>query len=318
MRLGIPRGYFYYEYFSFINQLFQNSGTEIVFGDENNDAILKKGVAATVDEACFPIKLFTGQLYFLEERCDKILIPRIMKDRAGRWLCPKLLGLPELMANVTDSDKYLVTAPINFDEKRTTQQHLWKTCRKIGLKYRQYKEAFDKAYNQLTRTFEGKENKHVEAAWEFMPKISEVGEIILPNTKRILLAGHCYNIYDKFANINIIKKLDELGIGTVTEKEINYRDIEKCVDAENLIKKPFWESFVRIYGTALYFRDKVDGIIYLSSFSCGLDSFIIEMIKNHVTEVPVMVLKLDEHRGEAGFETRLEAFADLLEKRRVS
>ena len=71
---------------------------------------------------------------------------------------------------------------------------------------------------------------------------------------------------------------------------------------------------MRLYGAALHIRDKVDGIIYISSFSCGLDSFIIEMIKTHITDVPMMVLKLDEHRGRAGFETRLEAFSDLLQR----
>ena len=114
-----------------------------------------------------------------------------------------------------------------------------------------------------------------------------------------------------------MKKLDALGIDTVTERETAHLDREKAVAELDLIKTPFWESMVRILGAAMCLKNQIDGIIYLSSFSCGPDAFIIELLKEHIKEIPVMVLKLDEHKGEAGYETRLEAFADLLEYRRL-
>ena len=42
------------------------------------------------------------------------------------------------------------------------------------------------------------------------------------------------------------------------------------------------------------------------------------MIKIYIPDIPIMVLKLDEHKGSAGYETRLEAFSDLLERRQAS
>ena len=158
---------------------------------------------------------------------------------------------------------------------------------------------------------------HVEADWEFSPSLSE-GEIILPNTNKVLLLGHSYNVYDKFSNSNIIQKLDELGIDVYTEKTISKYDKEKAIQEISFMKKPFWETLIRLVGTALCMSEMVDGIIYLSSFSCGMDPFIIENIKKHINNVPLLVLKLDEHKGMAGLDTRLEAFADLLKRRRVS
>ena len=61
--------------------------------------------------------------------------------------------------------------------------------------------------------------------------------------------------------------------------------------------------------------DTVDGIIYLSSFSCGVDAFVSDMLRLHLGDIPFMVLKLDEHKGNAGLETRIEAFVDMLERR---
>jgi predicted nucleotide-binding protein (sugar kinase/HSP70/actin superfamily) len=84
------------------------------------------------------------------------------------------------------------------------------------------------------------------------------------------------------------------------------------------MKKPYWESVLRTLGTAVHLKDQIDGIIYLSSFSCGLDSIVTELIREHVKDIPLMVLKIDGHKGMEGYLTRIEAFADLLEERSAS
>lgn len=43
MRIGIPRGYFYYNCCSFIKVLLEGTGAEIIFGPENNDEVLERG-----------------------------------------------------------------------------------------------------------------------------------------------------------------------------------------------------------------------------------------------------------------------------------
>ena len=62
---------------------------------------------------------------------------------------------------------------------------------------------------------------------------------------------------------------------------------------------------------------KVDGIIYLSSFGCGLDSVFTHMVSRQAAKygIPFMNLTLDEQTGEAGINTRLEAFLDMMKWR---
>ena len=51
------------------------------------------------------------------------------------------------------------------------------------------------------------------------------------------------------------------------------------------------------------------------SFGCGPDSLICELIERFYKrqqQIPVLLLTLDEHTGEAGIITRLEAFVDML------
>ena len=63
---------------------------------------------------------------------------------------------------------------------------------------------------------------------------------------------------------------------------------------------------------------KIDGIIALSSFGCGPDSLMVDEISYHAKQrkIPVLNLTIDEHTGEAGFVTRLEAFVDMLDRKK--
>ena len=127
----------------------------------------------------------------------------------------------------------------------------------------------------------------------------------------------CIQRVDEFVNMDIRKKLNKMGIGIVTGECVGKSDIE--AQAAKLFKKPFWTFAKEYYGAALsiFKNSMADGMIYLSSFSCGIDSVVTELIKIELGDFPFMVLKLDEHTGEAGYNTRLEAFADMLKRRRA-
>ena len=62
---------------------------------------------------------------------------------------------------------------------------------------------------------------------------------------------------------------------------------------------------------------KIDGIIALSAFGCGPDSLMVDEIDYHakIKGIPMIHLTIDEHTGEAGFITRIEAFVDMLTRK---
>lgn len=71
--------------------------------------------------------------------------------------------------------------------------------------------------------------------------------------------------------------------------------------------------------TVLYSQKGYDGVIQIFPFSC-MPEIVAESIlpvieKEH--DIPVLTLIIDEMTGEAGYMTRIEAFIDLLEKRRA-
>ena len=51
---------------------------------------------------------------------------------------------------------------------------------------------------------------------------------------------------------------------------------------------------------------------YITNFSCGPDSFIIGYFRTLMGRKPSLTLELDSHTADAGLETRIEAFLDVV------
>ena len=297
MKIGIPKGLLYYKYYPFIETFFTELGAEIILSPDTNKDILNEGVKNCVDDACVPIKIFHGHVVFLKDKCDMIFIPRIMELVKEEFICPKFCGLTEMITNDIPNLPLILGEPIYAATERGLRKWAFKTGRSI-------------TRNRI------KINRALKLALDVQEKHSPLLND-QPYKFNVALVGHPYNIYDSFINMNLVKKLNEFGIGVITEEFVDEDQISLSVS--KLFKKPFWTFAKHSYGFATYLSEnsKVDGIIYISSFSCGIDSVVIELIKDKVKDFPMLILKLDEHTGEAGFDTRLEAFSDMIERRSV-
>ncbi len=295
MKVGIPKGLLYYKYHPFLVTFFSELGAEIIISEDTNKNILDAGVKHCVDEACLPVKIFHGHVASIKDKCDVLIIPRIMQLWKNEYICPKFCGLPEMVINSFNNLPLTITEPIYATSMN--KLYCWAKTSGKFLRKNNYeiKRAFVNALNEQRKYEIG---------------INDSGYEI-----NIALTGHPYNIYDRFSNMNLVKKLNNLGIGIITS-EFTKEDI-LYQEAEGLYKKPFWTFARENYGFAVNAsKDKTaDGIIYVSSFNCGTDSVIIELIKNSVPDFPFLILKIDEHTGEAGIDTRIEAFKDMLERR---
>ncbi|WP_070110444.1 acyl-CoA dehydratase activase-related protein [Clostridium acetireducens] len=294
MKIGIPKGLLYYKYYPFFTSFFTELGAEIVCSADTNKEILDEGIKHCVDEACLPVKVFHGHIASIKDNCDIILIPRLMQVKEREFICPKFCGLPEMVLNSMSNMPKTITEPIYA----TSRKKLFKWAKKAGSmitkdKFK-IKKAFNIALNKQKSFSTGIKNNNFKL--------------------NIALVGHPYNIYDNFVNMNLVKKLNELGAGVLTLEYIDDKFINK--EVKELYKRPFWTFARENYGFASHVvnSQKVDGIIYISSFACGIDSVVVDLIKNKIGDFPFMLLKIDEQTGEAGIVTRIEAFVDMLER----
>lgn len=319
MKIGIPKGLLYYKYYAFYSTFFNLLGAEIVISPNTNKDILNMGVKYCVDEACLPMKIFHGHVAWLVEKCDLILVPRIMQLRSREFICPKFCGLPEMIKSSIPGEYEVTEYPIYADKL----EHLHKWCLKTGKLVTHDTALIDYAFNKAianqrqeeeNRAYKVQKMCELDTIQNVYNKVAE--NKLYYNKLRIALVGHIYNIEDDFVNMNLRNKLDKMNVGVITEEAID----EDLIDKEivTLFKKPFWYFARKSYGFASYISKmgKVDGIIYISSFACGIDSVVIELVKEKIGNFPFMVLKIDEHTGEAGLDTRIEAFVDMLERRR--
>ena len=114
------------------------------------------------------------------------------------------------------------------------------------------------------------------------------------------------------------KKLEKMGVKAYTGLNVSKQDAISSI--EKLGEIQYWANELDLTGAAAYYmlNNKVDGIIALSAFGCGPDSLMVDEIQYHASEkgLPMMHLTIDEHTGEAGFITRVEAFVDMLIRRK--
>jgi predicted nucleotide-binding protein (sugar kinase/HSP70/actin superfamily) len=86
---------------------------------------------------------------------------------------------------------------------------------------------------------------------------------------------------------------------------------------------PYLENFVGGHGletiahTVEASQEEYQGVIQLAPFTCMPEIVAMQVIPTVSKElsIPVLSIIIDEHSGEAGIQTRLEAFIDLLKYR---
>ena len=93
----------------------------------------------------------------------------------------------------------------------------------------------------------------------------------------------------------------------------NYRASQNSL---NICKSVPWIMSRELLGSIAKYHNDVDGIILLTAFPCGPDSMINEMIIRRIKDRPILNLLLDSQDGNAGIETRLESFIDIIRFRK--
>jgi predicted nucleotide-binding protein (sugar kinase/HSP70/actin superfamily) len=312
--VGIPRALLYYHYYPGWEAFFRALGAEVVLSDETTKTILDSGVRDCVDEACLPVKLYLGHLANLRDKgVDFIFAPRVVSVERKKYLCPKFLGLPEMARFCVPRLPELLDVEINVHKKyRETKANLSRLAARFGR---------PSAAKQALRAAKAAQDAYESLLRQgYTPGDVLAGRHSLPQGKvRVAVLGHAYNLNDPYISMNLVEKLRELGAEVVTSEMLRPQEIlrgSRCVE-----KEIFWTFGKELMGSAFHLLEEgeIQGMILVASFGCGPDSLICELVERackRAGKVPVLLLTLDEHTGQAGVVTRLEAFVDMLRWRR--
>ena len=326
MKIGIPRALGYYNYYPFWFGFFGSLGIEIVLSDKTTKKLVSEGSALVVSETCLPVKIYMGHVLNLlnQKGVDIIYSPSIQSIDHKIYNCSKLRGLPDLVRNVVKKDFLLIEPTLDKSEKNQgLYQYLYESVAPLGITDKKAIKKASKVGWAYQNNFTGmtRDGMHPSEAMETAIK----GKVVIKSRKNnypinIAVLSHGYNLYDNHVSMNIFKKLENLGVKAHVSENLSVEQMNEGLNVLNT--SLYWANELEISGAAGSFmtNKNIDGVLTLTAFGCGPDSLMVERITRYAKRLqkPLLNLTVDEHTGEAGFITRIEAFTDMLYRRKRS
>ena len=319
MTIGIPRGMSFYNNYPFYYGFFSDLGIKIVLSDPTTKETMSKGASLVVTETCLPIKVYVGHvLNLIEKGVDKIFVPSIQSIAPKIYNCSKIRGLPDLIRNVVKGDYTIIEATLDKSEKNQgLYEFLAEAVKPFGItdmdRIKKASKAGWKTYNNFF--IMSKSGMSYKKAMNYALQ----GKVFIESQTKeypisVALVSHGYNILDDRTSMKIIEKLENMDVKVYTSLQLSNEQMDDGI--ATLGQNMYWANEREMTGAAgHYMKDaRIDGIITLTAFGCGPDSLMCERIVRKAKRFnkPLLHLTIDEQTGEAGFVTRLEAFVDML------
>lgn len=196
----------------------------------------------------------------------------------------------------------------------------------------------EKHYNRaLALIIDAENTKQLKQAQK--EAIDEIKKTEIDSNRDVLtvdITGEIFLVQDPFSNQNIEKELGRMGVQTRRSLTVSgfikdaiipkaFKKGETHLERAYRMARPYLMR--DIGGDALesvsdvaYANEKgTDGIIHVSPFTCMpeiMSQNIFPTMRENC-EIPILTLIMDEQTGRAGYITRLEAFVDLMRRRKL-
>jgi predicted nucleotide-binding protein (sugar kinase/HSP70/actin superfamily) len=287
-------------------------------------------VEDAVTDACVPIKIIHGHVADLIGKVDYLFVPRLVSVRDRLVFCPKFLGLPDMIRYSITNLPQLIDIRVDLRKGRL---ELWRIACRVGRilgaglpRTAKAYWAARSAWKELQARLQARQTAP-EAFAEMCgvktgaEKAAQTG----PKSLRFAVLGYPYAIHDPYVSGNLVARLQSLGVEVVTADMLPRQILRQ--QSKHVRKQLFWTYSDEALRAGYYFYEHggVDGVIHITAFSCGPDAVVDKLLELEAKRrgtIPFISLMIDEHTGDAGIATRLEAFSDMVrrrkERRRVS
>ena len=128
-------------------------------------------------------------------------------------------------------------------------------------------------------------------------------EALADGKPALLLVGRSYNAFPPEASQSIARKLASMGVRVIPGD---------CLPQERVGPTAWHYPNLIMNAVALAKRHPNLFLLYVSNFSCTIDAFTHSFFASEMGAKPYLMLEIDAHTADAGIQTRLEAFWDIL------
>jgi predicted CoA-substrate-specific enzyme activase len=313
-RVGLNRSFLTNTYYPLYANFFSALGYEPVLPDRPDP----QGIDQRNAPFCFPGELAHGFFHTLIAATDVPdyiflphfkSIPTVNGERFAQ-VCPLVQGEPfYLQATFREQLKNLKIRGVRIlnpmlDLTRGIQAAgppLIAMARDMGVGARQAAKAFDIARAAMQACLDEMADLGRQALGRLESDPGRIGMVLLARPYNGYVNEAHMGIPDKFASRGILViPLDFLDFASLPSTPSMYWGMgQRIMMAARRIK-----PHSQLFGT------------YITNFSCGPDSFVIGYFRELMGRKPSLTLELDSHSADAGLETRIEAFLDIVHAHR--
>ncbi len=300
--VGVPRAFSIYTLWPFYSWFFHNLGVEL----ELSRNISHEGTARVESAYCFPAEIAHGAVQDSFDRgVDYIFIPHFrdmesLEEKMPGNFCPITQGLPYYIKKAfpeIPEEKYLAPVVSFQYGKMKAMEPFIEMGLRLGFTEKETRLAFEIA---------------LEKQEEYFTKAKELGERALEESRRsdkpvIALLGRPYNAFTADANMGIPRKFTSRGFSIIPF------DILPRGDEEIYANMYWYYGQLDMKACTRLKEEKNIYITFISNFSCAPDSFMLHYLKWMMGTKPFLILELDSHTADAGVDTRIEAFLDIVD-----
>ncbi|MCD6446585.1 MAG: CoA activase [Candidatus Marinimicrobia bacterium] len=303
--IGIPAGLQIFEELSLWEHFFNSLGMKTI-SSENEKNILEIGKKHSGAEFCAPVTAFHGHVQVLIPHCDILFLPIHLESSKDpdnpermRKYC-YYTQFTSIVASLTKKNN------VRINSMRPIINHRQNPLLTKAELHRSLQKAFPGQCSILAI------NKAYDDAWaHYMEKKEKMKALYTPpkdSEIKIALLGRPYTVLSNSMNKGIPNYFAQLGIETFFNDSLP--TAAKDADMELLLDQFHWAYPAAILEAA-DMCTKTSGLypVFITSFMCAPDSFALEYFKRIMDahEKPYLILQLDEHDSNVGYETRIEA-----------
>ena len=306
--LGVPRALLQHDMLPFWSAFLNRLGVSYQLSSPTTRQTVERGTGLSHANTCLPLKIAYGHCAELIDRgAKRLLLPsvanlgtRTVEERLNH-LCPAVQAWPFTTKALFQTEAELLTPRLRLSIPKVAVQDITELGRAFGAGGHHSHQAFQDA---------------LEAQDSFHRELVRRGTEVLSarqgtDTYAVVLA-RSYTVGDPQLWMRLKQVLDEVGIKPIPMDMVP----DEPLHSQSL-HGMYWFYGKRLLQAARALRRLRDvPAVFLSTFGCGPDSFIMHMLRRELGDVPLLELELDEHSAFTGVHTRLEAFKYSLATRR--
>ena len=303
--VGVPMAFSVHSLWPFYSWFFHTLGVRV----EISTKIQPEGIAKQESSYCFPTEIAHGAIQdVLDKGVDYVFLPHLRDmpttEDVHACVCPLTQGLPYFARHafgLTDAQmlRPLLSLGEGFDASRSSFEDV---AEQLGFS----RAAGAYAYNVGITQYKGFLGAYRELGKQVLQEVADNPERVY-----IALLGRPYNAFTRDANMGIPRKFTSQGVSVIPFDMIFEDDAE-------IPHNNYWYYGQQNMKAARQVK-KVENLYlsWVSNFSCAPDSFMLHYVRWMMGQKPYLVLEIDSHTADAGLDTRVEAFLDIVESYRA-